>query len=293
MLQTYDASMKANSTVQIITGTIKEVQADTVIAAVPVGYNNTKEFTIKTGSLNLPSAPAAGMPFAAIGLDCEDGTFEVNAEKQKAIAAKATQFIEFERCKTNVTTKKKSMEHDVFMVFPISKASQIQISDDKKCVRIPANIDNVTVWLNFYANKFNHYEDYAKDNKHRLGMKSYAEMLQKKLENLADGEILMVSYSGRFEDSVKDEATGKYTCSPAVPQERDGRLLYNVFGGGESAMSTMLNTSIAVPKSYVSSEKKSAAEANTANVAAEAPEEQNKSLSEEEEMALLQQAMSV
>lgn len=284
--------MKANSTVQIITGVIKEVRADTVLVTVPVGYNNTKEFTIRTDSLALASAPVAGMPFTAIGLDCEDGTFEVNAEKQKAVAAKAGQFIEFERCKTNVTTKKKSMEHDVFLLFPMTKSSQVRINDAKSYVGIPANIDNVTVWLNFYANKFNHFEDYVKDGsgKNHPGMKSYAEMLQKKLDNLADGEVLMVSYSGRFEDAVKDEATGKTTYSPAVPKERDGKLVYSVFGSGENAMSTMLNTAVAVPKSFLY-EKKSEETAGVAETTVQ--KEPDKKLSEEEELTVLQQAMGV
>lgn len=303
MLQTYDSSTKANSTVQIITGIIKEVQADTVLVTVPAGYNNTKEFTIRTESLTLPSAPVAGMPFAAIGLDCDDGTFEVNAEKQKAIAARATQFIEFERCKTNVTTKKKSMEHDVFMMFPVRKSSQVQIDETKGCVKIPANIDNITVWLSFYAGKFNHFEDYTKGDsgKKALGMKTYAEMLRKKLDGLAEDEVLMISYSGRFEDAVKDEASGKTAYSPAVPKEKDGRLVYNVFGNGEAALGTMLNTAVAIPKSFLyEKEKEGLASGNGAEtkpgVAREGaadPQEPEESLSEEEEMATLQQAMGV
>lgn len=289
MLYTFDSSSKANSTVQIMTGTIKEVAADTVTVTVPVGYNNEKEFKVQTASLKLPSAPTVGMPVAAFGLDCEDGTFEVNAELQKKIAAKATQMVEFDRCKTNVSTKKKSMEHNVFMMFPLSKASQIQIDEEKKCVRIPANVGNTTVWLRFYANQFNHFENYEKDNKKRLGIKSYAQMLQKQLENLTEDGVMLISYTGRFEDSEKG-ADGKYTYSPAAPQEKDGKLVYSVFGNGESAMGTMLNTAVVVNKSCVYTAK-----ASEAPVVPEAQEAQAPApdLSEEEEMALLQQAMSV
>lgn len=292
MLQSYDASAKKNSEVQILTGTVKEVQTDTVTVTVPVGYNSTKEFTISTDALNLTAAPTVGQPITALGLDNEDGTFTVDAEKQNTLAQKTTQFVEFERCKENPTTKKKTMEHDVFLVFPVTSATQVKIDETKKAVTLPANVGNTTVWLNFYSTKFSHFDNYENEGKKKLGLKAYAEMLKKKLDALADGEVLLVSYTGRFEDSVKDEATGKYTYSPATPREKDGKLIYSVFGKNENALGTMVNTAVTVPKSFVFTTRETAAEEAT-QTPTKAPEEATKDLSEEEEMALLQQAMGV
>ena len=285
MIYSFEASKKPNSTAQIIAGTIKEVQEGNVVVTVPEGFNRTKEFTIEKNGLSAFGELKVGMPVAAIGLDCGDGSFEVNEEKQKLLAPKATQFLEFDRCKTNVTTKVKSMEHDVFMVFPVAKSSQVMVDKEKKCITIPANVDNVTVWIRFYQNKFSHFDNYEAEGKKRLGLEAYAEMLKKKVDGLAEGDVLLVPYTGRFEDALKDEATGKTTYAPATPQEKDGKLVYSIFGNGENALSTMLNTSMEVAKAFVPLNRTNQAQQEQpAPQTEEAPDEE---LTESEEMEML------
>lgn len=289
MIYSFEASMKPNSTTQILAGTISEVQEGNVVVTVPAGYNNVKEYRIASDSLAMFGKLSVGQPIVAIGIDCADGTFEVNAEKQRQLAPHALQFMEFDRAKTNVTTKKKSMEHDVLMVFPLAKSSQIIINEEKKSVTIPANVDNVTVWLRFCQNKFSHFESYEEEGKKRLGIKAYAEMLKKRLDSLAEGDVLLVPYTGRFEDSLRDEATGKYSYVPASPQEKDGKLIYSIFGNGENALGTMLNTSAEVAKSFVPMAKNGLPAKEQEQTKEQEPvkAEPQQELSEEEEMELL------
>lgn len=287
MIYSFEASMKPNSTTQILAGTIREVQEGNVIVTVPVGYNNIKDYQIASSSLAAFGKLSVGMPIVAIGIDCADGTFEVNAEKQKMLAPHALQFMEFDRAKTNITTKKKSMEHDVLMVFPLAKSSQVIINEEKNSVTIPANVDNVTVWLRFCQNKFSHFENYEAEGKKHLGIKAYAEMLKKRMDSLAEGDVLLIPYTGRFEDSLKDEATGKYTYVPATPQEKDGKLIYSIFGNGENALGTMLNTSMEVAKTFIPMTKNGLPAKEQEQVQESINTESQTELSEEEELRLL------
>ena len=288
MLYTYNANKKANSTTQILTGTVKEVLDDKVVIFAPTGYNKSVELTVNTADLELGKAPEVGMPVAAIGMDNGDGTFDIDTDAQKEIAGKVSVLKEFERCKENKQTKTKTMEHSAFMMFPLSKSSQVKIDEEKQVVTIPANVaENSTVWLRFTGKgKFNHFEDYTEDGKKRLGIKAYAQMLQKKLDNLQDGQVLVLPLTSRFESWVKDEATGEGHSEPIKPQANGDKLSYSVFANGENALGLMLNTAMEVQKSFVFT-----ARANATQDAAEdaAPEAD---LSSEEEMALLAQAMA-
>lgn len=289
MLYSYNANKRKDSTKQILAGTVKEVKDEKVVITVPTGYNKKADYEIGLAALGYDEAPAVGQPIVAIGVDNEDGTFDVDTELQKGIAKKPVQLVEFDRCKTNIQTQAKSMEHSAFMAFPLSKGTQVKIDETKKSVTIPANIaENTTIWLRFCQNKFSHFDKFTAEGKERLGMKAYAEMLQKKLDALPEGQVLLLTHAGRFEDSVKDEATGKYTYEPAKPTANGDKISYNIFANGENALGLMLNTSMEVPKSFVFTAKASQTQAQeeSAPVADETP------LSEEDEMALLQQAMA-
>lgn len=280
MLFSYDASTKKNSTMQILSGVVKEVLADTVVVNVPLGYNKQKDYTINTSELQLTNAPVVGTVVSAIGVEGEDDVFEVDETLQKTLLQGVLQFHEFDRVKTKSQATPKPKEHDIFMVFPISKAGQVMIDEEKKNITIPANVGDKTVWLRFWGNKINKYENYEEDGKKRLGMKSYAEMFKKKLDEMKEDEVLLVPYAGIFEQSEK-QPDGTYKSFAAQPTEKDGKLSYNVFARGQDALSQMLNSAIVAPKSLVFVQKQETAPVPTAEA----------ELSEEEEMALLNQAL--
>lgn len=280
MLYSYDASSKKNSTMQILSGVVKEVNADTVVVNVPLGYNKQQDFTINTADLQLANAPVVGNAISAIGLEGEEGVFEVDETLQKTLAQGALQFHEFDRVKTKSPATPRPKEHDIFMVFPLSKVTQIMVNEEKKNVAIPAGVGDKTVWLRFWGNKINKFDDYTEDGKKRLGMKAYAEMFKKKLETLKEDEVLLVPYAGIFEQSEKQE-DGSYKSFPAQPTEADGKLSYNVFAQGQNALNQMLNGSMVVPKASVFARKPETAPVPTTE----------QELSEEEEMALLNQAL--
>lgn len=280
MNYSYDASKKKNSTMQIITGLVTEVKEDTVVVKVPAGFRKEDTFTIDTASLKLATAPAVGMPITAIGVDDGEGVFEVNEAKQAALAGKALHFMEFDRIKTQIATGDQNPEHCVLLTFPLAKSSQINIDEAKKSVRFPANVDNKTVWITFWPSKFNHYEDYQEDGKKKLGYKAYAEMLKKKLDELPEGEVLLVSYAGRFEAWDKDNQKNV----PAIPTEKDGKIVYNIFANGEKAFGNLLNTSVAVNKSFVPMGKNGQAKPQEA---AETVEAEEQAMTSDEEMEMI------
>lgn len=281
MNYSYEASKKKNSTMQIISGLVTEVKADSVVVKVPSGFRKEETYTIDTASLKLPAAPAVGMPITAIGLDDGEGVFEVNEAKQAALAGKALQFVEFDRIKTQISTGDQNPEHCVLMTFPLTKSSQISIDEAKKTVRFPANVDNKTVWISFWPSKFNHFDDYQDDGKKKLGTKAYAEMLKKKLDELPEGEVLLVTYAGRFEAWDKENQKN----IPAVPTEKDGKVVYNIFANGEKALGTMLNTSMTVNKSFVPMGKNG--QAKTQEAAAEEAAAEEQAMTSDEEMEMI------
>lgn len=246
MLYSYDSSTKKNSTLQILNGTIKEVQEDAVVVNVPLGYNKSKDYTITKESLSAYGNLEVGKPISAIGT--EDGNvFEVDEKEQRKLSGKSAQFYEFTRYKENQTTKTKNPELSAFFVFALSKSTQVKINEEKKTVLIPVNVENKTVWLTFSdKGKFNHYDNYQAEGKDRLGFKAYAEMLIKKLNDLKEDELLMVSYASRFAGWDKENQKEV----PLQPTEDKGRLVYNAFANGETVLGLMLNTSMPVAKTY-------------------------------------------
>lgn len=308
MIYSYQAKKTANSTVQIITGSVKEVKDTTIVVNVPSGLNKSVDLEIEKTSLPFGDM-SVGAPITAIGNEDGEGAFVVDDELQAKLSSVAPQFTQFSRYKENKTTKAKSLEHDALIVFPLRKVGEgkkpmVQIVDNpeagkKKHIQIPAYVGNNIIWLNFYENNFNHFDKYQSEGKTRMGMKDYAQMLQKKIDGLAEGEILLVPYAGRFEEAVKD-AEGKFVKNqPVTPREYQGKNTYSVFGNGEIALQTMLNTSVIVDRKFIPLERNgqqaqdqnqaevaAAVEAVTASAVSQEPE-----MTEEEEMELLQ-AMS-
>ena len=245
----------------IISGVVTAVNADTITVTAPVKASKLPDGSWKDTEVRVISKTNAdGQPIGeyVVGQPFVGFIYEADS-KDKFIAERVIRepkVTQFENKVKNVSDGSTRTHNDALIVATLTKATQVMVNAEKKCVSIPFNQPDgepsvFIIWRDNPKSKYGpHWADQTnKDNKTVYGLETYAKRLKERLDRLKDGEVLMITYTGRFETSEK-QADGTWKNVPAKLTEKDGKQMYTLFASSESSLGDIQRTACGISSAY-------------------------------------------
>lgn len=245
----------------IIVGAVTAVNADSISVSAPVRARKLEDGSWKDSETRIISKTDAngnpigdyvvGQPF--IGFIAPNDDESMYVADSVIASAKITQFTnKVKNLQNNATTN----HNDALIVGTLTKATQVIVNTDKKCVSIPFNQPDgepsaFIIWKDnpksSYGPRWADYTD--KDGKTHSGLETMANRLKERLGRLKEDEVLFVTYCGRFEHGVK-QADNTWKNEPLPLTEKDGKQMYTLFATTESSLGDVQRYAFAVNKAY-------------------------------------------
>lgn len=246
----------------VITGVVTATDENTFTVKVPARgakmadgkYENTVTCVISKTDAKGNALPdfVVGQPFTGfVGQSAEDEGLYVADEVMASPKVR-----QFKNTVTNPQTSKSSVHTDALIIGTLSKSTQVIVNEEKKCVSVPFNQPDgepsaFIIWKDNPKSAYGpHWADSKnKDGKTTPGLQTLANRLKSKLDGLKEGQVLLLTYCGRFEQGQK-QADGSWKNIPCELTNKDGKEGYTLFATSEGTLGDAQRYAFVVDKQY-------------------------------------------